>query len=662
MDHPLLITDALRCALVLAAALLAMPLLRRAASSTRRLVLALGLAAALGLPALSAVLPAWHVEAPSLALPLRGKLVGEPSVPGGGPATARASTSAITPAVFSPSRIDGVAVVVWVWALGALLLVARLAASLARARAVARRAAPASGWERARVRAEVATGVRVEVRETSELDAPAVWGVLSPVVLVPRAATEWPELRRDHVLLHEMAHVRRRDCLVQIVADLSVAIHWIDPLAWLCARRLRVERELAADDSVLEHGARPSSYAEDLLAVAGARPAPAGALGMAEPARLVTRVRAVLAKGRHRAPLGSAKTAALVGAASSIVLALACTSPTGAASGSPARTTAPPAVAAPDSSIDPAIQAIADEELDRTLRQWSAPAGVVVVLDATTGQVLADAGRDRGARADLARLHPYFPGSTLKVVVLVAALEAGVVSPTDSIDCEHGGFQYAGGRVADNGSYGVLPLPQAVAVSSNVAAAKLFDRVGGDRFGRALRALHFGEAPGRLPDRIDDHSMVGATAAMGEGVTATPLQVAAAYVAIASGGSYVEPTLSARAQAARREPVMKPETAHAMMAILDEVVNSERGTGKRARVAGARVAGKTGTSSWDLPGGGEGIYASFVGIVPEESPRFVILVGVEQPKNDGDGVGGWNVAAPAFARIATSALALERIP
>jgi cell division protein FtsI/penicillin-binding protein 2 len=95
------------------------------------------------------------------------------------------------------------------------------------------------------------------------------------------------------------------------------------------------------------------------------------------------------------------------------------------------------------------------------------------------------------------------------------------------------------------------------------------------------------------------------------------------------------------------------------MAMLDEVVNSDSGTGKLARVAGARVAGKTGTAVWPLPGGTEKSYPSFVGIVPEEAPRFVILVGVEQqkPKDDDDGAGGWNVAAPAFAGVATRALA-----
>jgi cell division protein FtsI (penicillin-binding protein 3) len=659
--HPLL-AGALRGALVLGAALLAMPLLRRAAASTRRLVLAIALVASFALPAASAVLPSWHVDAPVLASSPRGKVVAEPLV--AADARASAPPAAVAPAsrvATAAWRIDPVALAASVWALGALLLVARFATGMARARGVARRASPAPGWERARTRAERTTGVRVEVRETSELDAPAVFGVLAPVVLVPRAAAAWDEQRRHHVLLHEIAHVRRHDCLVQIVAELAVALHWIDPLAWLCARRLRAERELAADDDALAHGARPSGYAEDLLAVAGALPAPGAALGMGEPARLVERVRAVLASSRNRAPLGAAKTAAVVAAASSAALGLACATPTEAVGASSAGPSAPLAVstgagggAAAGASIAPGIQAIADDELDRTLREWSAPAGAVVVLDPSTGEVLADAGRDHGAHADIARLRAYVPGSTMKVVTLAAALDAGVVSPTDTIDCENGTFRYGGATIHDAHSNGTLPLPQMLAVSSNIGFVKLFDRVGGDRVEQELRALHFGAAPGSIPDRIVDHSMPGALAVIGEAVTATPLQVAAAYAAIAGGGSYVEPTFSPRSGAAAREPVMKPETAQAVMAMLDQVVNGEHGTGARARVAGARVAGKTGTASWDLPGGGEGRYASFVGVVPEEAPRYVILVGVEQPKDDGS---GGEVAAPAFARIATRALA-----
>jgi len=88
--------------------------------------------------------------------------------------------------------------------------------------------------------------------------------------------------------------------------------------------------------------------------------------------------------------------------------------------------------------------------------------------------------------------------------------------------------------------------------------------------------------------------------------------------------------------------------------MLEGAVNGERATGKGARVTGVRVAGKTGTASWALAGGGEGVYASFVGLIPIERPRFVILVGIEGPR---DGASGPKVAAPAFARVASRALA-----
>ena len=276
------------------------------------------------------------------------------------------------------------------------------------------------------------------------------------------------------------------------------------------------------------------------------------------------------------------------------------------------------------------------------------------MLDPQTGEIRANAGRLRGAPADVATTTAYVTGSTMKAVTLAAALDEGVVTAADTFDCGHGSLSYGGQTIHDNGTYGTLTISQMLAVSSNVGFARLFDRLGGARLERELRALHFGVAPGSMPDRIDDHSSAGAVVAIGETVTATPLQVAAAYAAIANDGAYVAPTESVRGGAPPREQVMKRETAHTVLAMLDEVVNGELGTGKLAQVAGARVAGKTGTAAWDLPGGGEGRYASFVGIVPVASPRYVIVVGIEQPR---DGAAGGKAAAPVFSRVATRALA-----
>jgi cell division protein FtsI (penicillin-binding protein 3) len=245
-------------------------------------------------------------------------------------------------------------------------------------------------------------------------------------------------------------------------------------------------------------------------------------------------------------------------------------------------------------------------------------------------------------------------------LTLAAALEEGVILPTESFDCEKGAWTYQGKVMHDAHSYGSLTVSEMLAVSSNIGFSKIFDRLGGDRLARWLRAFRLGTAPpveganaGWMPERIADKSYEGAVVAIGEKVVASPLQVAAAYGALANGGVYVAPTLSRRTSTSPSERIMKPETARTVMGMLEDAVNSERATGKLARIAGPRVAGKTGTAGWDLPNGEEGIYASFVGIVPSSSPRFVILVGVEQPQKHG---GGGEIAAPVFARVASRAL------
>jgi cell division protein FtsI (penicillin-binding protein 3) len=354
----------------------------------------------------------------------------------------------------------------------------------------------------------------------------------------------------------------------------------------------------------------------------------------------------------------------LVIAAAAVVVVVACARPeTMQANGAvPAPSVvakaSPPAAAA--SAIDQRLQTIAEEELERVVTEWQARTGVIVVLDPTTGEVLANAGRDQGARADVAVRSAFPTGSTLKAFTLAAALEEGVISPTERIDCEHGERRYPDGRVLhDAGSYGTLSVPEMLAVSSNIGVSKVFDRLGGSRLGRWLRAFHFGEAPnlpgasgGWVPEHIEDRSLDGAAVATGGVATASPLQVAAAYAALAHEGAYVAPTLSRATGEVRREQIVKPETARTVVAMLEQVVNSERGTGKLARVAGMRVAGKTGTAEvQESPNSTELVYSSFVGFLPSTAPRFVILVGVENTH-------GWGptVAAPVFARVAARAI------
>jgi beta-lactamase regulating signal transducer with metallopeptidase domain len=153
-----------------------------------------------------------------------------------------------------------------------------------------------------------------------------VTGLIVPVILLPLDAETWSAERRRIVLAHELAHVASRDCLASVIAQLAVAIHWFDPLVWLAARRLRIERELAADDQVIAKGVLASSYAEHLLALATSdRPMPAGALAMAEPSQVSVRIRALLTT-RTRTPLGRARFA-LLAAGVTLAALVACATP-----------------------------------------------------------------------------------------------------------------------------------------------------------------------------------------------------------------------------------------------------------------------------------------------------------------------------------------------
>ena len=133
---------------------------------------------------------------------------------------------------------------------------------------------------------------------------PMTWGWLRPAVLLPADAERWPVERRRVVLLHELAHVKRFDCLTQTLAQLACALYWPHPGVWWAARRQRVERERACDDQVLDAGCSPSDYADHLIQVARAfrspRFAESAAVSMARPSQLEGRVLAILDAGRNR--------------------------------------------------------------------------------------------------------------------------------------------------------------------------------------------------------------------------------------------------------------------------------------------------------------------------------------------------------------------------
>ncbi|HVU20697.1 MAG TPA: M56 family metallopeptidase, partial [Rhizomicrobium sp.] len=135
-----------------------------------------------------------------------------------------------------------------------------------------------------------------ELRLSSVEDGPMAWGILRPVILLPRASRTWPRERLQAVLLHELAHVRRRDCLSQSLSLVTRALYWPNPLMWVGARMLRREAEIAADDAVIMAGMKPSAYAGELLQLASEfRGKRVLGVAMAAPSSLEARVKSVLA-------------------------------------------------------------------------------------------------------------------------------------------------------------------------------------------------------------------------------------------------------------------------------------------------------------------------------------------------------------------------------
>ncbi len=238
----------------------------------------------------------------------------------------------------APLGMTMVPMIPLLWLTGTMLLLTWLLVGHQRARAIARRCQPTLSpeWSALIAAAAERAGVSetIEVRESGTLTVPITVGLFRPVVVVPVDGTEWLVEHRLDVLVHEFAHIRRRDCLTHTIGWVACAVHWFNPLAWLALYRARVEREHACDDVVLAAGARPSSYAQELLATAQVARIPlaagAASLAMARRSQLTGRLLAILDANRRRAPL-SRRGAGLLGAAGVLlVLPVAAIAPAAA--------------------------------------------------------------------------------------------------------------------------------------------------------------------------------------------------------------------------------------------------------------------------------------------------------------------------------------------
>jgi beta-lactamase regulating signal transducer with metallopeptidase domain/Flp pilus assembly protein TadD len=334
MSLPVFLADALlKSTLLLSLAASALLLAKRLSAGARHLAGLLGLAGVLALPPISLALPRLEVplvtvpasvlepdtpDAPALASPRFAQAPSLDAASGQGIAAPGAAAAeppvrvghlGVEPSSGSEPPGRGTLLLA-LWAAGALTVLARFAAGTWHVSRVLARAIPVRdpGWLAAAEELRIAHGISRPIRllHTPEVSVALTAGLARPVLLLPEEACEWTEERRRVVLLHEIAHVARRDCLGLVVTALATAVYWFHPLVWVVAARLRSETERACDDLVLAAGARASDYASELLAIMRSlrfpSEEPLSALALSEGSDLEGRLRAILEPRRRRRP------------------------------------------------------------------------------------------------------------------------------------------------------------------------------------------------------------------------------------------------------------------------------------------------------------------------------------------------------------------------
>jgi beta-lactamase regulating signal transducer with metallopeptidase domain len=355
-----LATASIKSAAILSLAGLVNALWRSSSASSRHLVWTIGIAAALATPALSLALkqlnaPAIHVGAfvppvEPVATPVRTNvsvLIDEPPPATVPPTIVRSpepnlfhSVAPITvpdvPAPMTAPRtpvLERIAQLIegrlfYLWLAGALAALLPLLGGMARVRLLSRRVTDIddSRWRDILRRTPQISHLadRVKIVGSESASMPMTWGIFEPTLLVPANSGDWPEWKCRNILLHELAHVERRDCLTQLLAQVACSVYWFNPLVWIAAHRMRVERELACDDRVISAGSPASDYAANLLDVARSLRAPSftspTAIAMARPSQLSGRLLAVLDATRNRGSVSRRLRAGISASAAAIVI------------------------------------------------------------------------------------------------------------------------------------------------------------------------------------------------------------------------------------------------------------------------------------------------------------------------------------------------------
>ena len=329
--------------------------------------------------------------------------------------------------------------------------------------------------------------------------------------------------------------------------------------------------------------------------------------------------------------------------------------------------------------IDLRLQYLAYRELKSAVTSFQAESGSVIVLDVESGQILAmvnqpsynpnnRVGLKLSAVRNRALTDAYEPGSTVKPFVVGVALQSENYGPQSTIDTNPGFIRVGNFTIRDPLNRGEITLGEAIMHSSQVGISKLaldlneyevramFEKLG---FGRDAGTGFPGESAGRLPNHRRWTDIERAAFAYGYGLTVTPLQLAASYLTIASGGIKRDVSLIVGAER-NDQRIYSREVADQLKQILASVVTD--GTAKKAAIQGYAVAGKTGTARKMGESGYEDTrhLAFFAGMAPVDQPRLVCVVLINEPK--GESYGGGATAAPVFSRVMQNALRILNVP
>ncbi len=332
-------------------------------------------------------------------------------------------------------------------------------------------------------------------------------------------------------------------------------------------------------------------------------------------------------------------------------------------------------------SIDLRLQYQAYRELKASVQQHGAKAGSLIMVDVTSGEILAlvnqpafnpnnrshlniDAVRNR-AVSDI-----FEPGSTVKPFAIAAALRAGQISPDTVINTHPGYLKLGNKTIRDHRNYGDLDIAGILTKSSNVGVSKIALELGGEKLWSFYQELGLGKPvglglPGEHGGKVavstnNWNKLQSATLAYGYGLAVTPLQLAQAYQVLANGGIKQSLSLIHKTEEVGQQVISK-EVASQVLTMLQGVVG-EKGTARRAKVDGYLVAGKTGTVHKVGRNGyeDEQYFSLFAGIAPANNPKIVTIVIVDDPA--GREYYGGEVAAPIFSRVTQASLRLLSVP